>query len=645
MNQIARIGMVVGMMASLAGAASAADWPEIPASDRTLTEVVGQPNAAAVVLREQGRLVLNESSLSCFLEVYRRIKILTEEGVDYGSVTLGSNDAYRMKELEGRTLRPDGTIVALGKDAVFKSEYDEYYSRRMTSFAMPEVAVGSIVEYRYKVYFDSVLFPSPWFFQSRIPVLFSQVSCIVPKRYAFLPHAVQTLRAHEMESSVERTARGLEVTYVMRDMPPVPDEPSRYPFADLSARVTFLPVAYTYSSRRQLFETWESTIKLARGDGQYGYQRFRTGSRKAKAEAKRLLAGVTDRREGAEKLYRFVRDSVVTEGYVGVFSGDSKGDDVLKGARGDIAEKALLLQVMLEATGYDAGIAWANPADVNHVDKDVPNPMQFDRVLVVLTLDGERVFLDPTFRTLAFGALDPDLEGTPSLLIDGKEPEWVTIPESPADASQRTARLEIVIDDDGRASGTGTLGHTGHEAWLRLGWKDTREETITAWTEWLEGEFSGFDIDEVTVTEDVEARTVDVGWRMTQREEEVLGDEVTFRPGAPLDITSNRFSLAADQRQTPVHLSHRWRHQVELRLTWPDGWVVEVLPEALAHTCLAGSLVTTFEVDDQARTLVATRVRELAGRAFIGFDAYRILRGFYEATVTADAARVVVMRE
>jgi len=623
----------------------ASSWPEIPASDVELTSVPDHPNAPAVVLYETGRLVLNRKSLSCYFEVYRRIKVLTEEGLDFGSVQVLSDDYYRMKELDARTHLPDGRIVELPSDAVFKSRYDDYYSAKVTSFAMPEVTVGSIVEYRYKVYFDSVLYPSPWYFQRRIPVLYSQVSCIVPNRYVFYPYGVQTLANRKIESDIVKNRTGLEATYVMRDLPPVPDEPYRFPFADLSSRMTFLPMAYTSSSRHQFFETWESTVKLIQGDGRLGYKRFRTSSRGIEAEARRIVSPAMSPRERAEQLYRYVRDEIVTEPYPSVFSADRRGDEVLKNGRGDYIEKALMLQVMLEEAGLDAGIGWSNPANVNRIDKDIANPLQFDTPLVVVELDGERVFLDPTDRTLAFGRLDPQVEGMACVLVDGKKPEWITLPETPAAGSQQHATLDLAIDDDGRVAGTGRLELTGHEAWRKLGWRDTPEETVTAWHDWLEDRFSGYDLTGVEVEENVDDTRVSVTWQMSQREEEVLGDEVTLLASAPLGVSVNPFSLEVGKRLTPVHLPYMSIDVVDLTLRWPEGWRVEARPDDRAYKCLAGALDSTCTIDPEQRVLNASRSLEVSRRDFVGLDPYRILKGFFDTAVRSDSATVVVARE
>ena len=198
--------VVVALVLASAGPVAAKDWPQVPQSDLQLTSVAWQSDAPAVVLSEHGRFVLNDRSLSSYLEVYRRIKILKKEGLDYGSITIRSSDYLRVKELEGRTHLPDGSIVPLPADAVFTKEYSTYYRQEMVSFAMPRVEVGSIIEYRYKIYFDSVVYPEPWYFQSALPVLHSEAEYVVPKSYQFRPYGFSTLSGKSIFHDVNQSA-------------------------------------------------------------------------------------------------------------------------------------------------------------------------------------------------------------------------------------------------------------------------------------------------------------------------------------------------------------------------------------------------------------------------------------------------------
>jgi hypothetical protein len=626
-------------------ASSAQDWPEIPADERVLTSVDYHPSASAVVLYERGRLMIDEDAVSSYLSVYRRIKILTEEGKEHGTIDLFSSDFFRVKDLQARTHKADGTIVDLPDDAVYDKKRSAYYNRMVTSFAMPDVEVGAIIEYQYKSYFDSIFLTRWWFFQSDLPVMQSQFEFVMPRGFEYQPLKVKTLANREIREENRRDAWGLTRIYTMERMPPVPDEPYRFPFEALSSRVKVLPTKIQRSTAPTLLDSWKSAISLIQGGRSYGYKRFRAALGDVKKTAKELTASLGGKREKAEAIYRFVRDEVVTEEYYGIGTGEQTARAVLGDRRGDIAEKALLLQCLLDAAGIGSGIGWTSPADSVYLSKKVPDLGQFEVVLVIAELGKEQVFLYPSDRKLAFGALPPELEGNPCLLADSKKEEWVTTPVTPAEGSRRLARIELDLDADGRLAGSGSLLLSGNQAWEKLQWEGTEEETQDAWEEWVEDKFPGFDITEVELNEQVEQQELRLSWRLQQREEEVLGDEASIQLAQPVAIAKSPFVLGAMHRLTPVHLSFAFNDRVELRLTVDPAFSADLQPRLADVSNDAGHYITTFVTDENGKQMTCTRELQIDKRNYIGAQEYVTLKNLFDAAATGDSEQLVLIRE
>jgi hypothetical protein len=285
---------IFGLCVLTAGISGAASWPEIPQSEKALTEVPGHPGAPAVYLTHEGTVYITEDARSSFLEVYARIKVLTEEGVEYGSVSLSSTDFLRTKDLHGRTHLPDGRIVELSDDATFEKEYSDYYGVTVNSSAMPEVVPGAIIEYRYRTYFDSIYFHRLWYFQAEIPTLHSRITYDIPNNIAFAPLVYKTLNLSDFKENVKETVRGRQITYEGWGFPPVPDEPARFPFTDLSFRVMLLPTRQASLSGGPpypLFDNWKNAVDLVWGTRDWGYSRFKAGTRNTNKRAKSMAAG------------------------------------------------------------------------------------------------------------------------------------------------------------------------------------------------------------------------------------------------------------------------------------------------------------------------------------------------------------------
>lgn len=598
-----------------------------------------------MVLSEKGRFVFDDRALSSYLEVYRRIKILKKEELDFGSITIPSSDYFRVKELEGRTHLPDGTVVPLPDDAVFKKTYSEYYRQQMVSFAMPRVEVGSIVEYRFKIYFDSVVYPEPWYFQSELPVLHSEAVYVIPKSYQFRPYGFSTVGGKSIRHEVEQSGWGPTVLFWMDDMPPVPDEPMRWAFEDMASQVIVLPEMYYGGFQMPLLYGWKGAADLLIGNSDYGYTRFQGRGGKAKKAAKRVVAGLSNPLDRARAVYRWVRDEISTEPYLGVAIGDSTADKVVSSGRGTPTEKSLVLQLMLKKAKVKSELVWVRNVRRGHVREKIPSPSQFDAALVTLELGGKRTFLDPSDATLAFGALPPGLEGTRCLLVDRKDPRWLDIPLTPAAGSTRHATVRYRIGDDGRVTGSGTLHLEGQAAWARLGWKDTDEATVTAWTRKLQDDFGGFTVSDVAVDEDIENRTVDVSWKLAQSDTSLTPGEVAIQLSMPLGRTVNPFTLPASRRRTPVLLWYPFTETVEAEVTWPAGWTVDTAPEVHPYHCAEGSLRAEATAAADGRSFHYTRTMVVNHREIQGSMRYDQLRTLWDRVVRQDGEELVLVSE
>ena len=124
------------------------DWLPITPEDLQINQVPGDPGAPAIQLYYAN--YIDDSSGYEF--IYKRVKVLNESGKKYADVEiLGAVDAG-IGNLKARTIHPDGSIVEFtGKPfdkTVFKGRGIKWNAK---TFTLPEVTVGSIIEYKYKM--------------------------------------------------------------------------------------------------------------------------------------------------------------------------------------------------------------------------------------------------------------------------------------------------------------------------------------------------------------------------------------------------------------------------------------------------------------------------------------------------------------
>ncbi len=629
--------------------AGQAAFPPISAEEKALTQVNDAPNARAVVLFRKAEFHMLDpasSDLSSRMIIRERVKILSEQGKDRGEIQLFHSAFVRLYSLAARTVLADGRVVELAKDAKFERKLSKNRKYYLTSVAFPNVEVGAILDAEYELRFDNIYALEPFYFSADIPVRSAEIRYLIPGSLG-----VQTWLRDPFQVGV-KTEQGRDIgKRTLRawaeNLPPILDEPFSLPFADLATQIMLVPTVFDEGTVHQrLMESWASTSDLLRESWEKGRRKGGEAGKKAQALAQKAGAS---RRDQAAAVYAFVRDEIAfDDDGTGIFlTGDSpSADAILRAGRGTSAEKALLLETMLDATKLDAKQVWAAPRSGGLIDPQVANPAWFDRVLVAVDLgskEGGRVYLDPTDRRLGFGRLDADYEGTAALLPDPKKPEGVVLPISPPGQNLEHASLALLVDEGGRVTGTGKLRLTGASATTKLRWRETPEKTTEAWNDWLVERFEGYTFSDLAVTESVDEGSVGVTWTMAQKEEEALGDEVTLAPSRPIGPQTEPFSASTVERRSPILFAFPYREEVELEVTWPEGWQVEAAPLTSKSESPAGTFALEIRIDGVERKATVHRTFDLRQKQFATREECSVVQNLFAKMAKSDAQTLVLV--
>jgi hypothetical protein len=625
-----------------ARAATLPVFPPVTAEEAAYAAVPGEPNAPAVVLSKQGELLLAGygrlfGSFDSHLRVRVRMKILTAAGKHNGEVTVAHGEGLRLEGFAARTVLPDGRIVPVPANATFLRRTSESRKTFVTAVAFPAVEPGAILDYQYELVFSSPFVLEPWFLSEEIPVRHAEIVFQLAKHWTPLVWTHSPLGV-KIEQQKQETFSGTEIRAWAENLPAVPDAPYGPAYADLASQIAVLPAAYSdVRGTHQLLGDWYSTTSLASRT----YEQIEQHGFGVEGPAHKI-AGTGDPRQKIEALYRYVRDEIRTSPWTGVLlDPELRLRKIFDDHRGSGAEKALVLQSMLQGIGIRSDLVWAGGRKHGTFDPTLPTPAWFDTVLVAVTLDGKAVFLDPSEPSLGFGQLRPGYEGTPALVCD--RAQRIVLPEVPFDQNLRRAEVDLAVDDKGRLAGTGTLRLTGLRAVERLYWKGDEPATRQAWQDWLARQYPDFRISNLQAVEAPDERKVTVTWALAQREDEVLGDETTVVPSAPLGPAAQPFVQTAEERRLDVLFDYPYRDEVELHLRWPAGWKVERRPDSSALDLAAGALATWVVMNPADRTLFYRRRFEVTRRRLSSKSEYEAVRALFGAAAKSDGESVVLV--
>ena len=628
----------------LPAAVRAADFPPITEAEKALQGVPGQPGAPGVVIFRKAELHFRDypKDANSRLDVSVRLKVLTEEGKNLGEVELPHSRQLRLDNFEGRIVRPNGSEQALTKDAIFVEKRSQSRKAFVTRAAFPNVEVGAIIDYKYTFYWDSFYYLEPWYFHDTLPVLLSEVLYVVPPSLGVQVWGRET-SSIKMQTEKQQRRQISHLRVWMENLPGLPDEPSSFPHEDLSSRFLVIPTQLYFSGGNvPLLESWKEVSRLF---WEETYKGFLAGDKQTAVMAKSLVAKAgANRRDQIRALYEFVRDEVRTLEDESIWVSDKlKADEVLAKRQGSGAEKSLLLYAMLDALKIPAQIVWVANRNEGRAEVDVPNPTFFDGMLIQVKDGADVLSLLPADRSLSFGHLPPYYESTRAIVVDRKKPESVILPASTYEQNSQVARLQLAVDTEGKVTGSGEIALAGHPAWRRLREHEKSEEATTAWLERLAEYFPGFEPSDVVLIENLRDQQMTVQFKLNQRAENVLGDEVSLLAARPY-VTTQVFSLPPDQRYTPVMLSYAGIEETHLTLTWAEGFEVDALPKVLQLETSVGNYSLEVKNDPAARRAEIVRRFSRHQHEIHGTDLYATLRKLYEKASQSDAQTLVLVR-
>lgn len=154
-------------------------FPKLTEQQLKIKQVSYDQNANAVILYEQGYLDIN--GLNYQLRVKKRIKILKTEGIDEGNIELYYyNKNQKISGVKAQTINLENgkyTSSLVDSKDVFTVNANQYYDK--IKFALPNVHVGSIIEYEYTLTDQNLYLIDAWEFQHELPTLSSKFNLTI----------------------------------------------------------------------------------------------------------------------------------------------------------------------------------------------------------------------------------------------------------------------------------------------------------------------------------------------------------------------------------------------------------------------------------------------------------------------------------
>ncbi len=440
------------------------DWLPITPKDQQINEVPGNPGAAAIQLYYAD--YIDDANHTEFF--YHRIKVLTEKGKDQANVEFVVPPSVSISDLKARTIHPDGKIIEFtGKPfqkTVFKSKGIKILAKALT---MPEVTVGSIIEYKYKLRFDNVVITeNSWLIQHELYT--------VKENFFFKPYT----------GPLEDAPGGAQVSYVTAHLdqkPKMKNNTLEFSMENIPAfdAEGYMPPEDNYKPKVLFFylSTDASTVdKFWQETGKKWYsnaERALGNHKEVKEAAAAAVGSETDPEKKLRKLYAkaqeirnlsYERERSEEEMKREKMKGNENAGDVIKRGYGDREDITFLFVAMARAAGFDAQVVEVSSREERFFNRNVMSKRQFESELAAVQVNGKDVFLDPGTKFCPYGLVRWINTSTAALKLDKNGGTFVTITPATQDKAVITRTANLSLSEEGALKGTVSVEFKGGEA-------------------------------------------------------------------------------------------------------------------------------------------------------------------------------------
>jgi len=619
-------------------------WGDIPQEHLDMNHYAPDTNAAVVILADYGDVYFEGDGEMVF-ERHRRIKILSEAGYDWGTVSIPyyvGKDGQRVRSIKGQTFTPGsgGKAVRhkMDKKSIFIEEVDKGWKR--VRFTLPALEPGAVIEYSYRLETDNPIFLPNWEFQSSEPTLWSEYRAEIPGRYQYVMAFVGRPNFVVEEAEPHKIGRATRHRWAMQNVPSLREEPFMTAPKDYRAAIRFQLSSYSdpYVGRVDFMNTWEGVAEDL--IGRLGFGQQAKPSRKVRQQAEALTAGLSTPLDKMIALYDFVRTTITWDGERSYFP-DQSGNDVLKTQSATSGEIVMLLVAMLRAAEIEAHPVLISTRSHGQVIEVYPILDQFNDMLVAALIGGKTYLLDATDPLRPHTLLSHEALNGKGWLVRSPNPTWIAIKAT--GRYQHKSFLNATLDASGTLAATLQTSDGGYSA-LNKRYQLKEAETLEAFVKdvLLEG-LEEVQIDSCAVT------NADLVSESLKTESTfsipayalVAGDFIYFNPMPVGPLTENPLRLP--ERTFPVDMAYPRSFSYTVRLRLPEGYAVQELPQNI-ETRLpleGGHFLRKIAAD---KDMLIVQAQFVTRRSVYKAQHYKYLRSFFEQVVTAQAEQVVLKR-
>ncbi|MCK5074786.1 MAG: DUF3857 domain-containing protein [Calditrichia bacterium] len=594
------------------------------------------PEAEAIILFDIGEMniVLIDNMFWLEKKIHKRIKVITEDGKKHATVRIPFYYEDKIRGLEAQVFLPNGKKIKMKGKEVHEEESGK---TRTKVFAIPGVEVGSVIEYKYTLKSDYLTNLEAWDFQDRIYTKLSRLTVYLPSGFSYNVFTtnvdgVEPDPVYEKIKDIQTRKWLGKYTWEFVELPAIKDEPYMKNWKDYKTSIHFQLISYKDQYQYYKFiKEWKDLAEKA-GEGFNKYIKI-TGD--IKKLTKNLIGTeFSGEKEQAEILYKYVRDSIKTDGRYRILK---KVNKILKERNASAGAKNILLISLLRYAGFNANPVLISTRTNGKVYSQSPKLDQFNHIIVKVQVGKFSYCIDASDEYVPFGTLPAnDLVNTGFEVKDkiGDFVKLISRKKTNIDRCEIKAKLtedgELICETE-----ITKLGYIGTSEKRRL----EKKEASELWEERLKDTYADVVFDSVKV-EGLEEDGTKVKTKLYYTipdYAQVVGDNM-YLP-IPFLNKSESNIFKREKRSFPVDYDYPFTEIDKVEIELPGNISVIEAPPNVSQRINGASLIS--DINNGENTITVTNKFKIDKMTFSPKE-YRVLRALYGKVVETDQGQIVL---
>ena len=618
--------------------------------------------APAAILFKKGRTFFTYNQKNGFSanHVYEfKIKIYKKEGLSWADQKVRFYIGYEKLNEDWVEFSnaitynlENGSIVRtkLNNQGSFKKNINKYWNERIIT--LPNVKVGSIIEYKYILKSENITKLPDFDFQYRIPVDYFEYKTEIPEFYIYKPILIGGLpiesdskfangsQNYENEHNQTNilTYRQINSFYSGKDIRALVDEPYVNNIDNYKGSISheLERVRMPEQPVKDYSITWEGVATTIFKDKDFGEQLNEKNF--LIDEVKRLLINVESQNERLNVIFKFVQNRMNWNEENGCYT-DKGVVKAYADQTGNVAEINFILINMLKLAGIET-----NPVLVSTVEHGIPvypTRTGFNYVIAAAEVDGKQVLLDASHKFTSQDILPLNVLNWKGRLIkkDGTSQEVDLYPNV---VSNESSNLIVKIENSGKMEGMIRIRKTNYEAYnFRI--KNANKSTEN-YLEKLEEDLGGLKISNYSIENkktNLSDPVLETFNFVSENQSEIIGGKIFINPLLFFTRTKNPFTQ--EKRQMAIYFGYQTQEKFNLSLDIPEGYMVESMPKPIRISSEDKKIVFMLNISNLGNKIQIASTKEINKSSFPA-DEYDVLKDLFQKAIISQNEKIVLKK-